>query len=367
MGERLNILRLLVVLPSWVGDAVMATPACRRVRTHLPGVFIGALARPGIDQVLSGLDLFDEVHVERSSGVMGPKFVAAKLRPRRYDAALLLTNSFSTALITRIAGIPRRIGYNRDGRWILLTDSLAVPPMGRGKGPPVPAVDYYWAAAGSLIERIKGEVAPASPSRMELVATREDQQAAASVLERAAMTTTSPTLPRDLAILNPGGNNPAKRWPVERFAAVGIHLVRRGVRVLVNGSPGEAELCAQIVDLIGGAIDEPSRVASLPHCGGTLASLKGVLGSGRCGVMVTNDTGPRHLAAAFSVPVVSLFGPTDPRWTTIPVDPGMEEILVADPTLPPEEIADDHPERCRVDRIEVGAVIEALERVIRTG
>ena len=96
-------LRLLIVLPSWVGDAAMATPTLRRIRRELPGTFIGALARPGIDQLLAGSDFIDEYHVERASGVMGPKFVAAKLRPRRYDATILLTNSFSTALIVRIA------------------------------------------------------------------------------------------------------------------------------------------------------------------------------------------------------------------------------------------------------------------------
>ena len=108
--------RLLVVCPSWVGDAVMATPALRRVRAGMPGAFIGGLVRPGIDELLAGSDVFDEVHVERAAGVMGPKRAAAKVRPRRYDAALLLTNSFSTALITRLAGIPRRIGYARDSR-----------------------------------------------------------------------------------------------------------------------------------------------------------------------------------------------------------------------------------------------------------
>src|SRR5688572_19153197 len=98
-------MRLLVVCPSWVGDAVMATPALRLLRDAMPGGFIGGLVRPGIDEVLAGTEFFDEVHVERAAGVMGPKHAAAKVRPRRYEAALLLTNSFSTALITRIAGI----------------------------------------------------------------------------------------------------------------------------------------------------------------------------------------------------------------------------------------------------------------------
>jgi len=137
-------LRLLVVCPSWVGDVVMATPVFRLLRDELPGSFIGGLVRPGCDQVLAGTNFFDEVHVERASGVLGPKFVAAKVRPRRYDTALLLTNSFSTALITRIAGVPRRFGYDRDGRGFLLTNKIKAQKKSDGGWSIVPAVDYYW-------------------------------------------------------------------------------------------------------------------------------------------------------------------------------------------------------------------------------
>src|SRR5687768_2461756 len=138
-------------MPSWIGDAVMATPALRLIRSALPGAFIGALARPGIDQVLAGSTFFDELHVEHSTGVLGPKFIAAKLRPRRYESALLLTNSFSTALIARIAGIPRRVGYARDARSLLLTDRLHAPKRPDGRYAPIPAVTYYWRAACRLL------------------------------------------------------------------------------------------------------------------------------------------------------------------------------------------------------------------------
>jgi heptosyltransferase II len=109
----------------------------------------------------------------------------------------------------------------------------------------------------------------------------------------------------------------------------------------------------------------PDRAGvSLPDLGGSLGSLKALLADPRCRLMVTNDTGPRHIAAAFGVPVVTLFGPTDPRWTTIPVRPGGEAVLVADPTLPADEVADDHPERCRIERIEVERVIGAVEGLL---
>ena len=81
--------------------------------------------------------------------------------------------------------------------------------------------------------------------------------------------------------------------------------------------------------------------------------------------MVTNDTGPRHIAAAFGVPLVSLFGPTDHRWTTIPTRAsGPERIVLADPTLPDTQSANDHPERCAIDRIDVNTVIQAVDQVL---
>lgn len=343
-------LRLLVVCPSWVGDAVMATPALDRLRGELPGAYIGALVRPGIDRVLAGAGFFDEVHVERASGVMGPKFVAAKVRPRRYDTALLLTNSFSTALIARIAGVPRRVGYDRDGRGLLLTDRIRPEKREGGGWAIVPAVNYYWRAVDALLCGPPGDGTPPPGAAMRLAATPEEETEADAILERAGV---GPG--RRFALLNPGGNNPAKRWPADRFAELGRRLREdHALAVLVNGSPNEAELTAEIASGCGGA--------DLVALGNTLGALKAIVR--RSSLMVTNDTGPRHIAIAFGVPTVSLFGPTDHRWTVVPAGAGPgEAVLTADPTLPETESANDHPERCRIDRIGLDRVLGAVEEL----
>ena len=358
--------RLLVVMPNWVGDAVMATPAARQLRELLPGAFIGGLVRPGIEEVLAGSTLFDELHSLRSSGVMGPKRVASKLRPRRYDTALLLTNSFSTALITRIAGIPRRIGYDRDGRGFLLTERLRplrrseMPPFDRSATDPdawapVPACEYYGKLASHLL--IKSGLKPGRLGPLELAVTESQRLDAMGLLVRAGVSE-SEIESRRLVVLNPGGNNPAKRWPAERFAALAGYLWSRyGLRPLVSGSPGEASLVRALCDLV----DVEAGPVDLPSVGVTLGALKGVVGTS--GLMVTNDTGPRHIAAALGVPVVTLFGPTDRRWTTIPF--ADEQEIDADPTLPEEEVSNDHPGRCRVDRIGVDRVVAACDRLLR--
>lgn len=352
-------LRLLVILPSWVGDAVMATPALRLLRDGLPGATIGALARPGIDQVLAGLGTLDEVRVYRPQGMMAPKRAAARVRGVRYDAALLLANSFSSALIARLAFIRRRVGYDRDGRGVLLTQRLAAPKTPGGSWAIVPAVAYYLHAAASVLdpgtpaleapalERADRVALPACPP-MELVCTERDEAAAADLFTRAHLDPAEP-----YAVLNPGGNDEAKRWPADRFAALGEHLAQaHGLRVLVAGSPGEADLSRSIAERAG--------AVALPDLGLTLGALKPILARAR--LLVTNDTGPRHIAAAFGTPVVSLFGPTDARWTTIPFE--REAIVLADPSLPPGESANDHPERCAVERIVLARVAEAADALL---
>ncbi len=325
----------------------MATPTFRLLRDSLRGSCIGALVRPGIDQLLAGLGVFDEIHVASSGGVMGPKHAAAKVRHRRYDTAILLTNSFSSALITRLAGIPNRIGYERDARGLLLTHKLDAPRRHDGSWAPVPAVRYY----DTLARAFLAPDADDTPRFLELASTPDQASASDDVLARAGITGAS-----RFAVLNPGGNDAAKRWPPERFIEAGRHLARQhGLRILVNGSPVERDLVNAIARGCDGI--------ALTELGITLGSLKGVVA--RASVMLTNDTGPRHIAAAFGVPLVSLFGPTDHRWTTIPTRPGApEELLLADQTLPESQMANDHPDRCRVDRIGVADVLSALDRVL---
>lgn len=364
-------LRLLIVLPSWVGDVVMATPAIRRIREAMPGIFIGALCRPGIDQLVgrSGeeSELFDEVHVFVPHGMMSTKKAAAKVRPRRYDTALLLTNSFSTALTTRMAFIPRRIGYDRDGRGILLTDKVIPPRNDDRSWRMVPAVDYYWHLAASLlgeagvdwsvhepVDCVSMPLALPDGVVMELPVSESEQSKCDEILAKAGIGDGN-----RFAVLNPGGNNEKKRWPADRFAKLADWLSEtHGLKVLINGSPAEAELIEEIRSI---STTDP---VSLPELGNTLGALKAICA--RAEIMVTNDTGPRHIAAAMGTKLVTMFGPTDPRWTTVPVRTladgrESEVVLVADLTLPANESANDHPERCAIGRIEESRVRDAVE------
>lgn len=347
----------------------MATPAMALVRHALPKSVVVALGRPGMSELLAGLDLLDDVVTADTRSALGPAKTAARLRAMRLDAALLLPNSFASALTVRLTGIERRVGYDRDGRGSLLTHKLE--PVKR-KPPhkgyqPISAVDYYLAAARALLAALNAALPPAGEPapRLVLATTPTEEANAEEVLTKGGIKPGEP-----FALLNPGGNNPAKRWPVERFAALAHYLItHHRLKVAINGSPSEAELVGHITSAI--ELNHPedgAMVASLPLLGGTIGSLKATVRRAR--IMVTNDTGPRHIAAAFGTPTVSLFGPTDHRWTTLPpsftpAGTAREFVLLADPTLPPDEVADDHPERCAIERIELSSVVAAVDSLLR--
>ncbi len=323
----------------------MATPALRLLRDHQPGAFIGALVRPGLDALLDGCELIDEFHIDRPTGVLGPKRVAWKLRPRQYDAAILFTNSFSSALIARIAGVGERFGYIRDARGSLLTGGIRPHRNGRDWRV-TPAVDYYWRLVSSYLG--EGQETAPNDERVALATTPPQDAAASDMLPRAGL------VPTDrYAVLIPGASKEAKRWPAERFSAIADHLIREhGLRAIVSGSPAERGVCERVI----ASAEEP--VASLVGLGGDLGSLKAIIRG--CSILVCNDTGPRHIGAAFGVPTVALFGPTDHRWTTLR-GVANQRLVLADPSLPASESANDHPTRCAITRIETDRVIGAVE------
>lgn len=327
---------VLLVAPSWVGDATMCTPAFRAIAEAWPQARRTLLCRPGIERVLAGLPAFTDVLVERAAGALGPWRAGRRIRSLATDVAVLFPNSFRTALAVRAGGVARRVGYSRDARGLLLTDRVPPPP----RGVPASTVDYYC----DLVERGLGIPVPNRSPKLAL--TAEDAAAAERALEGVA---------RPFALLVPGGNNPAKRWPPERFAAVADELAaRHGLAIAASGSPGERE----VIEAIRLAAKVP--VTNLADRAIDLGALKGVVAAAR--LVITNDTGPRHFAAAFGVPTVALFGPTDHRWTRLPGVP--ERVLVAEPFLPEELVADDRAAFCAIDRIAVGDVLAAADSLM---
>jgi heptosyltransferase-2 len=294
-------MRLAVVLPNWIGDLAMATPALRALRRHIgPQSVLYGVMQPYGTGLLDGLPWIDEYLYYHPRGWQG-RFsllrLAVQLRARRLDAIVLFTNCLRSAVFARASGAPRRVGYARNRRGALLTDALA-PPHDGNRLTPVSPVDYY-------LRLIQAIGCPAERRQLELATTSEDERAADRLWERAAWNR------RDAVItMHPGGAyGPAKRWPAEKFAQLACRLVDQcGASVLVLCGPSEQPLAREIV-----AQAASPRVRSLAGAPISLGLSKACVRRSR--LLITNDSGPRHFAAAFDVPSLTLFGSTDPRWS----------------------------------------------------
>jgi heptosyltransferase-2 len=279
--------RILVRAPNWVGDVVLSLPALRDLRRLFPAARLEVLARPWVAELYGAVPGVDAATESR-----GHRADVESVRGR-FDAGVLLPNSFASALVLFRAGVPERWGYATDGRGMLLTRRCRVPPGVRGRS----QVYYYRAMLEGLGLAVGG--APDAS-----LACPEEWSA------------------RGLALLgddgpwigvNPGAfYGTAKRWPSQRFAAAADLVARRiGARVAVVGGAGERPLGEAVAD----GLRAPSRVL----CGETsLGDLVGVLA--RLRLLLTNDSGPMHLAAALGTPVVAVFGSTDEA-ETAPVSP----------------------------------------------
>jgi heptosyltransferase-2 len=289
------VMRLMVRMPNWIGDAVMATPALGALRRAFPAAQLTVVANPLVAELFAvhpdcdRVIRFDKRGAHHGAG--GFWRFCRELRRERFELAVLLQNAFEAAVMALLAGIPRRAGYRTDGRGFLLSDG--VPAVDKKHG--LHHVDYYLAMLRQLGIACGGR-------QLHLALTAEEQQWAAATLGSG-----------DWLALNPGASyGAAKRWLPERFAAVADSLVSAyGCRIVLTGGPGEAP--------IGDDIARGMQSPALNLIGRTsVRQLMAVLA--RCRLVVTNDSGPMHIAAAFGVPIVAVFGPTDHTTTSPLVD-----------------------------------------------
>ncbi len=322
----------------------MCEPALRGLRVLFPQAELTMLAKSAIAELFIGYPGLNRVLVydDKGShaGLSGKWALAGMLRRQQFDLVVLFQNAFEAAFLTWLAGIPRRYGYATDGRTFFLTDPIAVPDRGVLRH----QVGYYW----NLLKPLGMAGEPSAPT---LVVSANDERMLETKLVSAGIGSS------DIVIgINPGSTyGRAKRWLPERFAEVAQRLVGRlrqdegkQVAVLILGAAGEESLGKDIA----ARIDARSVVLS-----GTTTIRELMAAAKRCRLLLTNDTGPMHIAAACGVPVVAIFGPTDWR-TTAPY--GQERSIVREPVdCAPcllRECPIDH--RC-MTRVSVNRVYEA--------
>jgi heptosyltransferase-2 len=296
-------MNIAVFLPNWVGDVVMATPTLRALRRRFVGDRIVGILRPGLAELLSGTPWLDETwDFQPGAKGFGPGRLALVLRMRRqrFDAAVLLTNSLHSALLAWLGGARQRIGYVRDARGPLLTKKI-YPCYDGGRIAPLPMVDYYLAVARAL-------GCPAESPRLELAVTEAERAAGERTWRDLGLRTDG----RVIALNSSGAYGSAKVWPVEHCGTLARRIVRRlDCDVLVLCGPKEREAARAVV-----AAAAVERVFSLAGQRTSLSTTKACLARSR--LLVSTDSGPRHMAAALGKPVVTLMGPTAAVWIENP-------------------------------------------------
>lgn len=335
--------RILIRAANWVGDAIMTTPVIRGVRKNFPQAHITVLAKPWVIPVFENNPHVDEIMVYDNKGRhkmgMGTLRLAGDMRKLQFDLAILMQNAFEAALLAFLAGIPERVGYNTDGRSLLLNRCVRLDPaLKRGH-----LIDYY-------IGLLKGSGLKADGRQLELFIADTDKGFAQNLLEENGLGGKRPVVG-----INPGATGgTAKRWFPDRYAKICRQLSHDyKTKILLFGGPADKALGQEIMAMAPGCCINIAGKTSLAQAFALIE---------KCDLFVTNDSGLMHAAAAMNVNQVALIGSTD-FVATAPSN--QNSIMVREPTscapCLKKECPIDH--RC-MTRIGVDRVMEVCRSVL---
>ena len=298
-------MKILIRATNWIGDAILALPALRAVRNRFQDAEIAIVARPYVADIYRDQKICNQLINYEPQGIhagfSGRERLAAELRLQKFDVALLLQNAFDAAWIAWRAGIRERIGYARDGRSFLLTKAVPVPKPGE-----IPAHEKFYYL--ELLRRVGWLDSLPNDSFISMVVPEEKQRCAAEFLAELGVR------PHALRVAIGAGASygSAKCWPPTRFAELANRLrSREDADVILFGTAAESAVSSAIAACMSRPpIDLTGKTA--------IADLPALLA--QCHLFIGNDSGAMHVAAAMGLPVVAVFGPTDP-FGTAPVTP----------------------------------------------
>ncbi|HEY0003292.1 MAG TPA: lipopolysaccharide heptosyltransferase II [Pyrinomonadaceae bacterium] len=298
-----EIERVVVRGTNWVGDAVMTIPALRELRRILPHAHITLATRSWSRGLFSEAEFIDEILIyDRAEKPLRAAFGQAReWRRRRFELAILFQNAFEAALIAALARVPARLGYCTDGRRALLTHPLALPDWHQQRH----EVFYYLNIVARLEELLDGSsrILESEPAFALRVSQERQAHARQLLAEHGAMGAGRP-----LIALCPGSTNSrAKRWPAASYAALADRLIEEmRADVCLIGAPDELEVSLEVVARMKRA---PVMLTGRTNLDQAVALLS------ITDLLITNDTGPAHIASALERPTLVIFGPTDPATT----------------------------------------------------
>jgi heptosyltransferase-2 len=338
--------RLLVVLPNWYGETLFATPFLRALRHKYPKAFIATLGWPQCREVLlhnpriNEFIAYDEHGAHRS--LLAKWRLVQRLGELCFDAAFILRRSLSRSLLLALAGIPMRIGARNAKSGWLLTHRVE----------PVRGVQHKAAAYFPLLEDMGSALAVGG---CEYIVSDDERQAARELLNVRGLLMNG----RALIVLHPAANWPHKRWPAGRFAALGDRLIEsQHAQVVLTGGPDDVALAESVKHEMRNA---PTILAGSTTLRGLGACLE------YAHLIVSNDTGVLHIAAALRRPVVALYGPTSPMLTG-PLGDSQRTVVVHHPDCCPQIpcYSPRQPQHPGMNAISVDEVYEAAVRLLNT-
>lgn len=342
-----EIKRVVVRGTNWIGDSVMSVPALRALRRVLPNAEITLVLRPGARGLFADVDFVDHLLVYDRRNVFSVLRQISEWRQGNFDLALLFQNAFEAALIPFLAAVPLRLGYATEARQAMLTHPLALPDWRSSRH----EVFYYLYLITALEQLLynTSEICETDPDA-SLSISEARRQEAKVLLEKNGL-----SLERNIVALCPGSiNSRAKRWPTASFAALADILLSEGSQVVLVGSQAEEDVAHKVT--------REMRQKPVVLTGKTtIDQLTAILGI--VDLVVTNDTGPAHIAAALGRPTLVIFGPTNPL-TTRPFF-GQAEIIRHPPDCAPCMLRDcpiDH--RC-MTAITVEEVFERSQVILK--
>ncbi|MBK9215592.1 MAG: lipopolysaccharide heptosyltransferase II [Chloracidobacterium sp.] len=341
-------MKIIVRGTNWIGDAVMSVPALRELRRIFPDARITLHTRSWADGLFQDASFIDElVTYDRSRWAAKDIYRNSQfLRDDGYDLAIMLPNSFESAMTTFLMRVPRRIGYNKDARGLLLTDPIAVPEW-KGRRH---EVFYYLNLISEVEKRVLGRDTVSRTWPETLIEISDERWNAAQGFLTAAGIDPAK---RTVALGVGSTNSRAKRWPAEKYAALSDMLqAELDAKVLLVGDKSDGDVAADVISL---AERPPINLTGKTDLAQAVAVLAVV------DLLVSNDMGLAHVSAALNTPTITIFGPTNPE-TTRPW--GNNAIVVREPVdCSPCMLRDcpiDH--RC-MTRITPEAVLAAIEDV----
>lgn len=336
----INIKKILIIEPNWLGDILFTTPAIRAIREQNPDAYIACMTHPRCAEMLEGnscineIIFFDERHSHKS--ILKKISFIKKLKSYKFDIVLSFHRSMTKMLICYLAGIPRRVGYLSKKRSFLLTD-----PVFTSKKAPH-RVEYFLNIARSIGVDTKNK-------NYEFSVSDDDIKDANRILEKEGI-----SKEREFLIVNPGGNWHPKRWSKENYSKL-IKKISEiyKKRIVITGSKKDVSLADSII--------KEANINAINLAGKTtLKQLAGIMR--RSVFVISNDSGPMHIAVSQNVPTIALFGPTSPDITG-PYGDSNYTIIHNKPSdcdVPCYKECEDY--RC-MEAITVYDVLEALDRI----